>query len=303
MTDRREDHCGGQSSDAPPSATSAVPGTATKPCKGLTVSEVSRHEEDCPCYPDCSDTTCQGCDCGAAEIATLRESLAAAEATQARIAQESEARLQRIGRLEAQMAAQVEVSARLGAERAQATELAREWREKAERLMEAGLERAQEAIEKMASGDRVALAGFRASATALATVMQEFLPYGVTPEMAAAEAIGYIRHLWDQLQRTPIEPQAHPLCRSTIEVQVPPAPPTGRTFYLIWCPEGSSPPRYRHANEMDARLEAERLAKANSGRAFFVLRTTGMAIHRAVLWLDHEIAEEEISPFEESTTP
>lgn len=42
-------------------------------------------------------------------------------------------------------------------------------------------------------------------------------------------------------------------------------------FYLVWSPQGASPPRHRHVSHQAAREEAERLARANPGREFFVV--------------------------------
>jgi hypothetical protein len=45
-------------------------------------------------------------------------------------------------------------------------------------------------------------------------------------------------------------------------------------FFLVWNPEGDVP-RVRHADAVDARREAERLARLNPNAAFYVLRAEG----------------------------
>ncbi|MDR3100768.1 MAG: hypothetical protein LBV73_27360 [Paraburkholderia sp.] len=42
-------------------------------------------------------------------------------------------------------------------------------------------------------------------------------------------------------------------------------------FRLVWCPTGAKPPSFRHPTYRMATLEAERLARENPGREFFVL--------------------------------
>lgn len=44
------------------------------------------------------------------------------------------------------------------------------------------------------------------------------------------------------------------------------------TFYLVWSPTGHYPPTRRHPDLPTAQGEAERLASANPGHEFFVLR-------------------------------
>lgn len=43
-------------------------------------------------------------------------------------------------------------------------------------------------------------------------------------------------------------------------------------FYLVWCPDGARPPRYRHASLLSASQEAGRLAREHPGREFVVLQ-------------------------------
>ncbi len=72
---------------------------------------------------------------------------------------------------------------------------------------------------------------------------------------------------------------------------------TSRTFYLVWCPNGPTPPTYRHETEGNARREAERLAREKPGQEFFVLRSTGVAKKVDVVWIDHEIDDVDTIPF------
>ena len=46
-------------------------------------------------------------------------------------------------------------------------------------------------------------------------------------------------------------------------------------FWMVWSPQGDSP-TMRHATRDAADAEAERLAKANTGRQFYVLLSTTM---------------------------
>lgn len=53
-----------------------------------------------------------------------------------------------------------------------------------------------------------------------------------------------------------------------------PAPPSNtHGFYLVWCPQGKSKPRKRHATLEEAQDEAERLSKSNPNKSFYVLQT------------------------------
>lgn len=42
-------------------------------------------------------------------------------------------------------------------------------------------------------------------------------------------------------------------------------------FYLVWSPQGPTPPRYCHGTQDAAEAEAERLARQHPGRKFFVV--------------------------------
>lgn len=47
-----------------------------------------------------------------------------------------------------------------------------------------------------------------------------------------------------------------------------PKPPS---FYLVWSPQGTTPPSCRHLSQASADTEAKRLAKTNPGKQFYVL--------------------------------
>ena len=42
-------------------------------------------------------------------------------------------------------------------------------------------------------------------------------------------------------------------------------------FFIVWSPEGTSPPKFRHPSFDDASAEAARLASVHMGRKFFVM--------------------------------
>lgn len=48
-------------------------------------------------------------------------------------------------------------------------------------------------------------------------------------------------------------------------------------FWMVWSPQGNQPTR-RHPSRAIADTEAARLAKANPGRTFFVLKAVGGAM-------------------------
>ena len=45
-------------------------------------------------------------------------------------------------------------------------------------------------------------------------------------------------------------------------------------FWMIWSPQGRAP-TYQHTSRVSADTEADRLAKANPGSEFFVLKAVG----------------------------
>lgn len=46
----------------------------------------------------------------------------------------------------------------------------------------------------------------------------------------------------------------------------------GGVFYLVWTPSSKYPPSVQHESHDEAQCEAERLAAANPGKRFFVLK-------------------------------
>lgn len=54
-------------------------------------------------------------------------------------------------------------------------------------------------------------------------------------------------------------------------------------FYMIWC-EGRSAPTAKHMSEDSAGNEAERLAKANPGKTFHVLKSFASCTKHDVEW-------------------
>lgn len=48
-------------------------------------------------------------------------------------------------------------------------------------------------------------------------------------------------------------------------------------FFVVWCPEGVTPPKVKHASRVSAEREAERLAHANHGSLFFVLSAVSVS--------------------------
>lgn len=57
-------------------------------------------------------------------------------------------------------------------------------------------------------------------------------------------------------------------------------------FWLVWCPGGPNggQPTVRHRSRDDARREAERLARLNSGQQFYVLLAVEMCERNDVIW-------------------
>ena len=60
-------------------------------------------------------------------------------------------------------------------------------------------------------------------------------------------------------------------------------------YWIVWCVGGGSP-TVRHNTLMDARMEAERLARQNPGRRFAVLRLVGECHHASVVWHGSDLA-------------
>lgn len=52
--------------------------------------------------------------------------------------------------------------------------------------------------------------------------------------------------------------------------------PAGESFYMIWSPQGVTPPRTRFASQKAAEMASRKLAAANPGREFFVMEAIGV---------------------------
>ena len=50
-----------------------------------------------------------------------------------------------------------------------------------------------------------------------------------------------------------------------------------RSFYMVFSPTGTTPPRARHSTEQEAIAEATRLASTHRGSEFFVMRAISRA--------------------------
>lgn len=46
-------------------------------------------------------------------------------------------------------------------------------------------------------------------------------------------------------------------------------------FWIVWSPQGRTPPSHRHWSKDDAMREAERLAKASPNAEFFAMKCVG----------------------------
>lgn len=55
------------------------------------------------------------------------------------------------------------------------------------------------------------------------------------------------------------------------------------TFWLVWSPDGHNP-QHRHATDTLAKQEAERLARSNPGKEFFVLEALGSVVKSDLVW-------------------
>lgn len=53
-------------------------------------------------------------------------------------------------------------------------------------------------------------------------------------------------------------------------------------FWIVWSPEGRTPPSAKHPTEGTANNEAVRLARLNPGHHFFVMGSEALAIKRDV---------------------
>lgn len=50
-----------------------------------------------------------------------------------------------------------------------------------------------------------------------------------------------------------------------------------KPFWIVWSPDGATPPRARHDSERAAIAEAERLARLNPGKEFFALAAVAVS--------------------------
>lgn len=53
---------------------------------------------------------------------------------------------------------------------------------------------------------------------------------------------------------------------------------SAQEFWIVWSPQGSIPPTYRHKTQREAELEAYRLANVHKGAEFYVLATVACAV-------------------------
>jgi len=49
-------------------------------------------------------------------------------------------------------------------------------------------------------------------------------------------------------------------------------------FWLVWCPVGPHPPKFRHGSETAAQGEAERMAEHHPGERFYVVESKSRAM-------------------------
>lgn len=68
-------------------------------------------------------------------------------------------------------------------------------------------------------------------------------------------------------------------------------------FFLVWSPQGQTPPVVRHPTRAEAVIEAKRLAAQRPGAEFFVLASVGCAKRVDVAWIDHVDDTETEIPF------
>jgi hypothetical protein len=71
-----------------------------------------------------------------------------------------------------------------------------------------------------------------------------------------------------------------------------------KSRYFVWNPQGRVP-SFEHSSIVNAKLEAERLARLNPGQRFIVLESVGECIKSDVTWAPHEQEQ----PFNESEIP
>lgn len=66
------------------------------------------------------------------------------------------------------------------------------------------------------------------------------------------------------------------------------------SFYLIWSPEGLTPPKYTHDTLENAQREANRLASVNPNRSFYVVKA--LSVHKVESKKLHDMFEDDV-PF------
>lgn len=57
---------------------------------------------------------------------------------------------------------------------------------------------------------------------------------------------------------------------------------TPRPFWIIWCPDGPTPPRVKYTSEVEAVSVAEKMALRHPGQVFYVLLTVARSVKRDV---------------------
>lgn len=67
-----------------------------------------------------------------------------------------------------------------------------------------------------------------------------------------------------------------------------------KSFWMVWCEGGDAPTR-KHASLASADQESERLARANRGQTFVVLRSVSECVVDDVRRIEHE--DEDDVPF------
>jgi hypothetical protein len=68
-----------------------------------------------------------------------------------------------------------------------------------------------------------------------------------------------------------------------------------KRFWMVLGPQGM--PVVRHYSEAEARKEAERLARANSGQEFVVLRSVSACVKSDIRWQECDEQAVEVQPY------
>lgn len=53
---------------------------------------------------------------------------------------------------------------------------------------------------------------------------------------------------------------------------------SAQQFWIVWSPQGSVPPTYKHKTQREAEIEAYRLANMHKGAEFYVLSAVACAV-------------------------